>query len=135
MYAARLLPGAKVPQPAKRVLMRVLFVLYLGRRPLEEIKGDGKVLVAASGVVPAGVTTEERMTVIHAAASIYEILRTTLRRGAYFKGAAGVHDCVDVHRAALRGAATLMRKVLLVVFGTRLKRNTIVLENTYCTLS
>lgn len=51
------------------------------------------------------------MEVIRSSVSIPEILRTTLTRGSYFKGAAGVYDDVEVHRAALRAAATLMRKV------------------------
>lgn len=43
--------------------------------------------------------------------SLSEILRTVLRRGKFFKGATGVHDVVEVHRAALRAAAMQMRKV------------------------
>lgn len=34
-----------------------------------------------------------------------------LLRGVYFRGATGVHGIVAVHRAALRAAASLMRKV------------------------
>lgn len=62
---------------------------------------------------PVVFTIEERIDVIHLTASVTEILRTTLKRGVYFEGAAGVHDFVKVHRAALRAAATLMRKVSL----------------------
>lgn len=47
----------------------------------------------------------------HGSASFSEILRTTLRRGAFFEGATGVHDTVEVHRSALRAGATLMRTV------------------------
>lgn len=51
------------------------------------------------------------MEIIRNATEVSEILRSTLRRGAYFEGAAGVHDDARVHRAAMRAAATLMRKV------------------------
>lgn len=72
--------------------------------------------VAAEATPPpasTALTLEERMAIIRNATQVSEILRSTLRRGGYFEGAVGVHDYVEVHRAALRAAATLMRKVLL----------------------
>ena len=85
------------------------------RRPLEEVAAGGAeagaAATTATATMPAAFTNKDRLEVIGEAASMSEILRTTLRRGAYFKGAVGVHDSVDVHRAALRAAATLMRKV------------------------
>lgn len=85
------------------------------RRPLEDIKRESGVPdVAAAITAPAAasvMTAEERMEIIRDATKVSEILRSTLRRGAYFEGAAGVHDDKSVHRAAMRAAATLMRKV------------------------
>lgn len=54
---------------------------------------------------------EKRMTIIRSTDSMPDILRATLRRGAYFRGAESIHNMVKVHRIALRAAATLMRKV------------------------
>lgn len=56
-------------------------------------------------------TAEKRMAIIRSTGSMPDILRATLRRGAYFRGAEGIHNMVEVHRVALRAAATLMRKV------------------------
>ena len=92
----------------------------LPRRPLEDV-GEKKMSPATAATtettttVPTAFTNKDRMEVIRGAASMSEILRTTLRRGAYFKGAMGVHHCVEVHRAALRAAATMMRKVITAV--------------------
>ncbi len=65
----------------------------------------------AAPAAAAAMTAEERMEIIRDATNVSEILRSMLRRGAYFEGAAGVHDEKSVHRAAMRAAATLMRKV------------------------
>lgn len=67
--------------------------------------------VVAAPMAAAALNPEDRMEIIRNATQVSEILRSTLRRGAYFEGAAGVHDDVRVHRAAMRAAATLMRKV------------------------
>lgn len=88
----------------------------LHRRSLEEVVKTGMppaiaAATATTATIPTAFTNKDRMEVIRAAASMSEILRATLRRGKYFKGAMGVHDCVEVHRAALRAAATMMRKV------------------------
>eukprot|EP00903_Cladosiphon_okamuranus_P015037 g13912.t1 len=90
---------------------------FLERRPLEEIKTEegapaAATLVSAAPAAAAALTLtpEDRMEIIRNAKEMSKILRSTLRRGAYFEGAAGVHDDVRVHRAAMRSAATLMRK-------------------------
>eukprot|EP00752_Nemacystus_decipiens_P003287 g3042.t1 len=88
---------------------------FVERRPLEEVKAEegapaAAAMVVAAPAAAAALTPEERMEVIRNATGVSEILRSTLRRGAYFEGAAGVHDDVRVHRAAMRAAATLMRK-------------------------
>lgn len=88
--------------------------LTLGRRPLDDVPENGKA-AAAQVVTPTAFNAEERMEVIRGATSMPEILRAMLRRSAYFKGATSVHDCIDVHRTALRAAATLMRKVWLTM--------------------
>lgn len=90
--------------------------IYSNRRPLEAIKVEegapaAAALAAAAPVAPTSLTSEDRMEIIRNATEMLEILRSMLRRGAYFEGAIGVHDDVRVHRAAMRAAATLMRRV------------------------
>ncbi|CAM9610765.1 unnamed protein product [Ectocarpus fasciculatus] len=114
----------KHPQRGKNGKGKVLWMVepqegFLERRPLEDLQakgGDDAVKAEAAAPPPhaaaaaAAVTPEERMGVVRGATKMSELLRSTLRRGAYFEGAAGVHSFVEVHRAALRAAATLMRK-------------------------
>lgn len=99
-----------------------VFYRMLRRRPLEDLQAKGgndavKAEVAAPPphVAAVALTPEERMGIVRGATKMSELLRSTLRRGAYFEGAAGVHSFVEVHRAALRAAATLMRKVRFAV--------------------
>lgn len=84
------------------------------RRPLEDLPVDVGAELAAEATPPpasTALTPEERMDIIRNATEVSELLRSTLRRGAYFEGAVGMHDYIEVHRAALRAATTLMRKV------------------------
>ncbi|CAM9358609.1 unnamed protein product [Hapterophycus canaliculatus] len=108
----------KHPSRSKGGKGKVLWMIapqegFLERRPLEDLPMDAGSQVAVEATPPpasTALTPEERMDIIRDATQVSEILRSTLRRGAYFEGAVGVHDSVDVHRAALRAAATLMRK-------------------------
>ncbi|CAM9569656.1 unnamed protein product [Ectocarpus sp. 8 AP-2014] len=112
----------KHPQRGKNGKGKVLWMVepqegFLERRPLEDLQAKGcddavKAEVAAPPphATLVALTPEERMGIVRGATKMSELLRSTLRRGAYFEGAAGVHNFLDVHRAALRAAATLMRK-------------------------
>ncbi|CAN0140230.1 unnamed protein product [Ectocarpus sp. 4 AP-2014] len=112
----------KHPQRGKNGKGKVLWMVepqegFLERRPLEDLqenRGDDAVKAEASAPPPhaaaVALTPEERMGIVRGATKMSELLRSTLRRGAYFEGAAGVHSFIEVHRAALRAAATLMRK-------------------------
>ncbi|CAB1120036.1 unnamed protein product [Ectocarpus sp. CCAP 1310/34] len=112
----------KHPQRGKSGKGKVLWMVepqegFLERRPLEDLQpkgGDDAVEAEVAAPSPhaaaVALTPEERMGIVRGATKMSELLRSTLRRGAYFEGAAGVHCFVEVHRAALRAAATLMRK-------------------------
>ncbi|CAM9980429.1 unnamed protein product [Ectocarpus sp. 12 AP-2014] len=112
----------KHPQRGKSGKGKVLWMVepqegFLERRPLEVLqanRGDNAVKAEAAAPPPhvaaVALTPEERMGIVRGATKMSKLLRSTLRRGAYFEGAAGVHSFVEVHRAALRAAATLMRK-------------------------
>ncbi|CBJ33370.1 hypothetical protein Esi_0471_0001 [Ectocarpus siliculosus] len=112
----------KHPQRGKNGKGKVLWMVepqegFLERRPLEDLpanRGDeadeAEVAAPPPHAAPVSLTPEERMGIVRGATKMSELLRSTLRRGAYFEGAAGVHSFLEVHRAALRAAATLMRK-------------------------
>ncbi|CAN0109882.1 unnamed protein product [Scytosiphon promiscuus] len=108
----------KHPSRSKGGRGKVLWMIapqegFLERRPLEDLPvGVGAQVAAKTTPSPASavLTSEERMEIVRNATHVSDFLRATLRRGAYFEGAVGVHDCVEVHRAALRAAATMMRK-------------------------